>query len=554
MRVNLATIINNISSPVLAGKPIRNKSGEIIDFDLLFMNAEFTRAAGHVISGAKRWSELEKNISSDIPYFQIVVDVINGHLYPDVTYHSPSSQAWYKIDYSYVDEEDLVVVTLTNITSERNYYNRLKNTLITDPLTGLLNRSGFSESIEVILDEAKYKKEAAAILILDIDNLKNINDSLGEKEGDALIVRVAEILQQFSSDHIKAFRYGDDEFAVIIYGFDSVDTVINFVDAIYETFQIKQISVSGGIAVFPDHSEQKEELIRFADMAIHYAKKNGRNAFEYFEPEMQRVFIQHLTLQSKLTSAILESGFTQFYQPQFDISTGELRGFEALIRWSDEDLGDIAPSVFIPLAEETGLIIPIGRWVLSTAISTLKSWQDNFNFNGVMSVNVSPVQLRQEDFISELQALINRYQINPSLLEIEITEGVFINNMDDTIRILNEIKSLGVRVSLDDFGTGYSSLSYLQMMPLNTLKIDKSFINDITSQDGVQANITQAIINMVDKMGLETIAEGVEHPEQLELLSKFNCTIVQGFLRGKPMPKNLCNNYLGGDKSALLSN
>lgn len=551
MKVDLELIINNIASPVLVCKPVRDNQDTIIDFDIIFQNKEFEKAAGYIVGNSKKWSEFEENITRDIPYFQIAVDVINGHLYPEVTYHSPSTKAWFRIDFTYVSEEDFLIITLTNITAERALYTRLKTSLTVDPLTGLLNRAAFAENLEYILDDARYNKQTVAVLIMDIDNLKNINDSLGEKEGDSLIVRVAEVLKQFSKDHTKLFRYGDDEFAVIIYGYDSANTTINFIDAIYETFQYKQIGVSGGISLFPDHSEQKEELIRFSDMAIHYAKKNGKNSFEYFEPEMQRVFIQHLTLQSKLTTAILECSFTQFYQPQFDIHTGELRGFEALIRWKDEDLGEIAPSVFIPLAEETGLIIPIGRWVLSTAISTLKSWQDNFNFTGVMSVNVSPEQLKQEDFLAELVSLIERYEINPNLLEIEITEGVFINDMDNTIEILNDIKSLGVRVSLDDFGTGYSSLSYLQMMPLNTLKIDKSFINDITSEDGVQANITQAIINMVEKMGLETIAEGVEHPEQLELLDKFNCTIVQGFLRGRPMPKDLCNDLIDSERKSI---
>lgn len=289
-------------------------------------------------------------------------------------------------------------------------------------------------------------------------------------------------------------------------------------------------------------------------MAIHYAKRNGKNNFVYFEPDMQRVFIQHLTLQTKMTTAILENSFSQYYQPQFDIRTGELRGFEALIRWRDDELGDIAPSVFIPLAEETGLIIPIGRWVLKSAMTTLKKWQEKYNFTGIMSVNVSPIQLRSDNFISELDELIEHYKIKPELLEIEITEGVMINNMNDTIEKLKDIKSRGLRVSLDDFGTGYSSLSYLQMLPLNTLKIDKAFINGITAADGIQANITSCIINMVEKMGLETIAEGVEHPEQLDLLNKLNCNIVQGFLRGKPMPFNLCDAYLSGDQSALLKN
>lgn len=552
MDINHSLVLDNINSPILVGIPIKDETGRIVDFDIAYTNEELKKAVGFVIKDKPRWSDFEADITSDVPWFKMAIDAIAGRFYPDAVYYSPSTQSWYKIDMRWLPEEKYVIVCFSNITSERVYYQKLKRSLITDPLTGFLNRSGFDDAFGITLETAHFSQTFAGILLIDIDNLQNVNDSRGIKEGDNLILRVADVLKQFQKEYIQVFRYGDDEFAIIISNFTSEDSLTNFIDCIYEAFQIKQIGVSGGVSYYPTHSEQQDELIRFADMAIHYAKKNGKNNFVYFEPDMQRVFIQHLQLQTKMTTAILESSFKQFYQPQFDIHTGELRGFEALIRWSDTELGDIAPSVFIPLAEETGLIIPIGRWVLKTAISTLKTWQEKYNFKGIMSVNVSPVQLRQENFIPELTELIERYQIDPNLLEIEITEGVMIHNMNDTIEKLKEIKRKGLRVSLDDFGTGYSSLSYLQMLPLNTLKIDKSFINNITSADGIQANITSSIITMVEKMGLETIAEGVEHPEQLDLLNKFNCNIVQGFLRGKPMPFNSCDAYLAGDKNALL--
>lgn len=554
MDINSLAILENIASPVLVGQPVKDETGRIYDFSIIYTNEELKKAAGFIIQNATKWSDFETNVTSEIPWFKMALDAVAGRFHEDATYYSPSTQNWYRIEISYIPEEHYVVVTFINVTSERQYYQKLKRTLITDPLTGFLNRAGFNDAFQIALDTARYKKNRIALVIVDIDNLKNVNDSLGSKEGDALIVHVADVLKQFQREYIQIFRYGDDEYAVIVSGFSSDDSMVNFIDCIYEAFQIKQIGVSGGISFFPSHSEQQDELIRFADMAVHYAKKNGKNNFVYFEPEMQRVFIQHLTLQTKITTAILESSFRQYYQPQFDVRTGKLRGFEALIRWHDDELGDVAPSVFIPLAEETGLIIPIGRWVLNTAISTLRTWQEKYKFDGVMSVNVSPVQLLQDSFIAELSALIEQYNIDPHLLEIEITEGVMINNMNDTIEKLKQIKKMGLRVSLDDFGTGYSSLSYLQMLPLNTLKIDKAFINDITSSDGIQANITSSIINMVTKMGLETIAEGVEHPEQLDLLNKFNCNVVQGFLRGKPMPFNLCDEYLSGNKSALLKN
>ena len=554
MSLNLSSILDNLSAPVLVATPIKDSTGKIIDFDIIYTNEELKQAAGFVIQNKPKWSDFSMNITSDIPWFKMALDSIAGRFYDDVKYFSPSTQAWYKIEMKYLPEEKYILITFINITSEREYYRKLKKTLITDPMTGFSNRTGFADSFSITMETARFKGFYAALLVIDIDNLQNINDSLGSTAGDKVILDVADTLKQFQREYIQIFRYGDDEFAVIITNFESNDSLVNFIDCIYDAFRLKQISVSGGVAMFPTNTEQKDEMIRFADMAVHYAKKNGKNNFVYFEPEMQRVFIQHLTLQTKMNAALLDSSFTHYYQPQFDIQSVKLRGFEALIRWHDEELGDVAPSVFIPLAEETGLIIPIGRWVLHTAIETLKNWQAKYDFRGIISVNVSPIQLLQDNFVSELAELISTFKVDPDLLEIEITEGVMINNMVDAVEKLRQIKDMGLRVSLDDFGTGYSSLSYLQMLPLNTLKIDKAFINDITSSDGVQATITRSIIDMVEKMGLETIAEGVENQEQLELLHRFNCNFVQGFLRGKPMPYSLCDAYLAGDMNALLKN
>ena len=268
---------------------------------------------------------------------------------------------------------------------------------------------------------------------------------------------------------------------------------------------------------------------------------------------MQRVFIQKLNMQAKMSAALINNDFYLVYQPQFDIKTGDLRGFEALMRWYDKELGDIGPAIFIPLAEETGMILEIGDWVLNTAFCTLKNWQQKYSFKGIMSINISPMQLKQPNFIENIRNLLIKYNLNPDAVEIEITEGIMIENMNEAIEKLNSLKNIGLRISLDDFGTGYSSLSYLQVLPLNTLKIDKSFITGITEKNGIQANITNSIITMVTKMGLQTIAEGVEKNEQLQILKEFNCHIVQGFLRGKPMPEQNCAAYLGGKKSALIS-
>lgn len=554
MDIDFKIILDNIPSPVIVATPEKDDSGKVIDFEISYVNEEVKKAVGYIIKGCRKWSDFENEITSDVPWFKMALDAMTDREYPEARYFSPSTKKWYKIDMKYLADQKNVIVFFTDITSERQYYQKLKSSAITDIQTGFLNRTGFNESFNIALETARYNKKYAALLILDIDNLQSINDSRGYNEGDALILGVSEVLKQFENHGVQIFRYGDDEFALIINNFDTEDSLANFIDCIYESFQIKQISVSAGISFFPSNSELSEELIRFADMALQYAKKNGKNNFTYFEPDMQRLFIQKLTLQSKMTTALLENSFSQYYQPQFDINTGKLRGFEALIRWTDAELGNIPPSIFIPIAEETGLIIPIGRWILRTAVKTLKTWQEKFHFDGVMSVNISPIQLLQDNFIEELDEIVKNEKIDPTLLEIEITEGVFIHKMEETVDKLKAIRERGIRVSLDDFGTGYSSLSYLQSLPLNTLKIDKSFINDITSADGVQANITSSIIKMVGKMGLETIAEGVEYPEQLDLLTHFKCNIVQGFLRGKPMPQKLCDDYLSGDDNALLKN
>ena len=552
MDIDFKIILDNIPSPVIVATPEKDDSGKVIDFEISYVNEEVKKAVGYIIKDCRKWSEFENEITSDVPCFKMALDAMAERDYPEARYFSPSTKKWYKIDMKYLADKKNVIVFFTDITSERQYYQKLKSSAITDIQTGFLNRTGFNESFNIALETARYNKKYAALLILDIDNLQSINDSRGYNEGDALILGVSEVLKQFENHGVQIFRYGDDEFPLIINNFDTEDSLANFIDCIYESFQIKQISVSAGISFFPSNSELSEELIRFADMALQYAKKNGKNNFTYFEPDMQRLFIQKLTLQSKMTTALLENSFSQYYQPQFDINTGKLRGFEALIRWTDAELGNIPPSIFIPIAEETGLIIPIGRWILRTAVKTLKTWQEKYHFDGVMSVNISPIQLLQDNFIEELDEIVKNEKIDPTLLEIEITEGVFIHKMEETVEKLKAIRERGIRVSLDDFGTGYSSLSYLQSLPLNTLKIDKSFINDITSADGVQANITSSIIKMVGKMGLETIAEGVEYPEQLDLLTHFKCNIVQGFLRGKPMPQKLCDDYLSGDDNALL--
>ena len=545
------SIMNSISSPLIVARPIILPQGQK-DFELVFFNEAFSRTVSKTILKFHYFHEFKALLSTEVPWNDMADKAINKIPCEPVTYFSDLSNGWFRVQMKGMDGK-YIVVNIENITKEREHSKKLLDTAYIDILTGLYNRNKFLDDIADLTAQAQFNGTKLGLLLIDIDNMKIINDYNGHTAGDEVLKKSAEILKRFSKNIIKAYRFGGDEFLLAIKNCSSMDSITNVCDTVFESFNSEQIKFSGGIAVYPDDSEEPEDLLRFTDIAMRRAKKDGKNRITNFKPEMQRVFIQKLNMQAKMSAALLNSDFYLVYQPQFDIKTGDLRGFEALMRWHDKELGDIGPAIFIPLAEETGMILEIGDWVLNTAFCTLKNWQQKYSFKGIMSINISPMQLKQPNFIENIRNLLIKYNLNPDTVEIEITEGIMIENMNEAIEELNSLKNIGLRISLDDFGTGYSSLSYLQVLPLNTLKIDKSFITGITEKNGIQANITNSIITMVTKMGLQTIAEGVEKNEQLQILKEFNCHIVQGFLRGKPMPEQNCAAYLGGKKSALIS-
>lgn len=543
--------MNSISSPVIVARPIILPQGQK-DFELVFFNEAFSRTVSKTILKFHYFHEFKALLSTEVPWNDMADKAINKIPCEPVTYFSDLSNGWFRVQMKGMDGK-YIVVNIENITKEREHSKKLLDTAYIDILTGLYNRNKFLDDIADLTAQAQFNGTKLGLLLIDIDNMKIINDYNGHTAGDEVLKKSAEILKRFSKNIIKAYRFGGDEFLLAIKNCSSMDSITNVCDTVFESFNSEQIKFSGGIAVYPDDSEEPEDLLRFTDIAMRRAKKDGKNRITNFKPEMQRVFIQKLNMQAKMSAALLNSDFYLVYQPQFDIKTGDLRGFEALMRWHDKELGDIGPAIFIPLAEETGMILEIGDWVLNTAFCTLKNWQQKYSFKGIMSINISPMQLKQPNFIENIRNLLIKYNLNPDAVEIEITEGIMIENMNEAIEKLNSLKNIGLRISLDDFGTGYSSLSYLQVLPLNTLKIDKSFITGITEKNGIQANITNSIITMVTKMGLQTIAEGVEKNEQLQILKEFNCHIIQGFLRGKPMLEQNCAAYLGGKKSALIS-
>lgn len=415
-----------------------------------------------------------------------------------------------------------------------------------DSLTGLPNRRLLINRLENRLDEAKRQGSFGALLFIDIDNFKLINDSLGHDMGDELLIQIAERLKQCLRREDTVARLGGDEFVVLIVKNSSfTDHLIyetsvvsnKLVGVIRKPFDLQgrlhHITASIGVTIFPSSSSSSDELLKQADTAMYRSKARGKNGFCFFKPEMQEEADRRLNIEEELRLALVENQLSLVYQPQVDINDTCLCA-EALVRWTHPTKGLQAPGEFITVAEESGLIIPLGNWVIDEACRQIKVWSDAEHILEKMAVNVSPKQFRNSKFIDIVKDTIKKYRINPAQLTLEVTEGVVIDNVQHTIDKMQELKSFGVRLSMDDFGTGYSSLMYLKKLPLDQLKIDQSFVRDITI-DPNDAMIVETIIAMSNHLGLDVIAEGVESREQRDFLVDKGCRKFQGYYFGKPM-------------------
>jgi diguanylate cyclase (GGDEF)-like protein len=411
-----------------------------------------------------------------------------------------------------------------------------------DSLTGLPNRAYFEKMIHVKMSEAELTNDKVTVVFVGLDNFKKLNDTLGHMTGDLIIKEVAKRLFSSSEAGHEIIRFGGDEFVVVISGKKNILEIERCVNKIKHLFdngfdvnnKIIHVTASLGYAICPEQAQESKMLLQYADIAMYHAKAAGKNKVVMFQPDMRNDMQNRMVLEQKMVECIRNNGFEMYYQPQYDFYRNEFRGFEALIRWYDEELGWISPALFIPIAEETGDIIEIGEWVLREVCRTWIKWKKIYGQRGVVSVNVSAVQLTRPDFVETVRRILKEYKVNPDEIELEITESVFINDIDSIIETLNQLKSIGVSLSLDDFGTGYSSLTYLKDLPMDTLKIDKSFISNIT-ENNRQAEITDALIELVHKLNMETIAEGVETKEQYDFLRYMKCDNIQGYFTGKPM-------------------
>ena len=438
---------------------------------------------------------------------------------------------------------EFFLANFVDISSYKESEQRVAHLAHHDVLTGLPNRLHLQTFLAQSILIAKRRSEQLAVMFLDLDRFKNVNDTLGHTVGDELLIQVAGRLKACIRDYDVVARLGGDEFVVILRGPDILPEAIAVAKKL--NFQLSQrfeigahtlhTSTSIGIALYPDNADHMDDLMKNADTSMYFAKSDGGNSFRFFSPTMNQGAHEKLKMEGQLFVAIEKQQLRLHYQIQMDEMNRPL-GAEALIRWLHPERGLVMPAAFIPMVEETGLILPIGHWVLDTACAQLRQWQDDaLTSELVLAVNVSARQFCQPDFVEQVRKVAQRHMINPALLKLEITESMLLKNVDEVIVTMSALRALGVKFSLDDFGTGYSCLQYLKRLPLNQIKIDRSFIHELVSDKSDQA-IVRTIVAMAHNLNLNVIAEGVETEEQREILLGMGCTHFQGYLFGKAVP------------------
>jgi diguanylate cyclase (GGDEF)-like protein len=442
--------------------------------------------------------------------------------------------------------------SFVDITDKLHSEREMQRLAYFDELTGLPNRILLADHMELAFNQARRCEEFVAVLLLDLDNFKQINDTFGHAKGDQLLQQVAIRLQSALRKCDTLARWGGDEFILLITGMKSELATTNVANKVLDLLTEQPFeldgselftSASAGIALFPRDGEDSETLLKHADIAMYEAKRDGRNDFHFFSNHMQQKATARHRLEANMRRALRLEEFYLVYQPQFNLLSGEMVGVEALVRWQSDSLGLISPAEFIPIAEETGLIRPLGEWILRTACEQAVSWQ-RANMPPIkLAVNLSVRQLHQPNLIEFIDKLLKNTGLSPLLLELEITESVFMKQKEAATEILGQLQQRGIQVAIDDFGTGYSSLSYLKNVPIDRIKIAQEFVRDIP-EDPDDVAIVQAIIAMTSRLGLKQIAEGVETIDQLEFLRQHGCHDMQGYYFAKPMPAKQLTEFL----------
>ncbi|MEO5356863.1 MAG: EAL domain-containing protein [Nitrospirae bacterium YQR-1] len=438
---------------------------------------------------------------------------------------------------------EYIVLTGIDITERKIAEQRLQYLAHFDSLTDLPNRTLFYDRLSHTLGHSRRYNQMFALLFLDLDGFKYVNDTLGHDMGDLLLKKAAKKLPVCVRDTDTVAHVGGDEFVIILPFIkktqDAALVAEKIIESISEPYYLDGhecfVGASIGISIYPTDGDDIDTLLKNSDIAMYQAKEKGRNNYQFFNSEMNTKALRRLKLENNLRKALERDEFVLYYQPKINLSTGKVCAVEALIRWVNPQYGLISPLEFIPLAEETGLIIPIGEWVLRTACRESVQWQRAGGVALVMAVNLSARQFKSEDFIKTIEDVLSDTQLRPELLELELTESIVMEDAERTIKILRSVRDKGIHIAIDDFGMGYSSLSYLKRFPICRLKIDKSFVRDITTDPDDEA-ISTAIIAMAHSLKLDVTAEGVETLEQLEFLRALKCDEAQGYLFSRPVP------------------
>lgn len=445
-----------------------------------------------------------------------------------------------------IDENGSVIGVASvaeDVTEKKQFEQKLQYLAYYDELTGLPNRALFKDRLEIESRRADRNHTIVGIVFLDIDFFKTVNDTLGHGIGDILLQAVASRLKASFRKSDTVSRFGGDEFAILIPDLKRVEEIEDILQHVYDHFtppfeileHTLHITMSLGYNFYPLDATNSEMLFRNADAAMYAAKESGRNKYRRYRPEMTNYIQSQLTVQNGLINALKNDEFVLYYQPQANIATGKITGMEALIRWNHPERGVLSPAEFIHIAEKTGLIVPIGEWVLRSAFKQIKSWNSQGIDNLTMAINLSSRQFKEENFFNKTMEIFHEMGVDLNTIELELTESILLEETAKVLKILTDFKMAGIKLSLDDFGTGYSSLSYLKLFPINKLKIDQSFVKNITAY-GSDSNLIKAIIAMARALNLTTIAEGVEKQEEFDFLRQEGCDEIQGYLLGKPMP------------------
>ncbi|WP_256760569.1 EAL domain-containing protein [Cohnella sp. WQ 127256] len=445
----------------------------------------------------------------------------------------------------------------TDITERKQSEEHLKHLAHYDTLTGLPNRTLLKELVDEATTRAARQNHKLAVFFIDLDRFKNVNDSLGHNIGDKLLQQVAGRLSSVLSENDIVSRLGGDEFIVILQDRHEPEVAMSIADQlishIKKPFLVGEnelyLNASIGISIYPTHGSDFETLVKHADLAMYEAKiQNG--GYQLFNSGIINTFMRKLDLENELRWAIPKDQFQLYYQPQVNAKTGFMEGMEALIRWNHPTLGQVSPGEFIPIAEDTGIIMDIGKWVLKEVCTQINTWLSNGYTVPPIAVNLSARQFMTPDLASSISEIVNSTSCKPQQIMFEITESSSMNDIESVLPVLHKLKSIGFQIAIDDFGKGYSALGYIKQFPIDILKIDKSFVQELTT-DTKSAVITKAIIEMAHGMDIKVIAEGVETPEQLDYLRHMNCDIIQGYLTARPMPSDqLESRYLAGVHTA----